>query len=183
MAIFSIPSFMAIASAVLKPIPRTSSVSSIRALGHDHGVRAIGLEDASNESPLTNLIWAHLKKMGSSALPIGGAAVDGLLYNEATTLRRSSFRTTLITNGLLNAAGVFACTLLTPAMPVLAIVALRFAMETSVRRDPVQIFGTSVAQLVGWRKLCKGRDSRRRRGTATPMRWPAPMRVRQARTE
>jgi hypothetical protein len=28
---------------------------------------------------------AHLKKMGSSALPIGGAAVDRLLYNEATT--------------------------------------------------------------------------------------------------
>ena len=34
--------------------------------------------------------------MGSSALPIGGAAVDRLLSNEATTLRRSSFRTTLI---------------------------------------------------------------------------------------
>jgi hypothetical protein len=46
MAIFSIPSFMAIASTVLKPIPRTSRVSSIRVLGHDHGVRAIGLEDA-----------------------------------------------------------------------------------------------------------------------------------------
>ena len=30
----------------------------------------------SNESPPTNSIWAHLKKMGSSALPIGGAAVD-----------------------------------------------------------------------------------------------------------
>ena len=29
--------------------------------------------------PLTNSIWAHLKKMGSSALPIGGAAVDRLL--------------------------------------------------------------------------------------------------------
>ena len=92
----------------------------------------------SNESPLTNSIWAHLKKMGSSALPIGGAAVDRLLYNEATTLRRSSFRTTLITNGLLNAAGVFACAFLTPATPVLAIVALLFATETSVRRNPVR---------------------------------------------
>jgi hypothetical protein len=29
-----------------------------------------------NESSLTNSIWARLKKMGSSALPIGGAAVD-----------------------------------------------------------------------------------------------------------
>jgi hypothetical protein len=30
----------------------------------------------SNESPPTNSIWAHLKKMGSSALPIGGAAAE-----------------------------------------------------------------------------------------------------------
>ena len=30
----------------------------------------------SNELPPTNSIWAHLKKMGSSALPIGDAAVN-----------------------------------------------------------------------------------------------------------
>ena len=30
----------------------------------------------SNVSPPTNSIWAHLKRMGSSALPIGGAAVS-----------------------------------------------------------------------------------------------------------
>jgi hypothetical protein len=42
-------------------------------------------------------------------------------------LRRLSFRTILITNGLLNAAGIFACAFLTPATRVIAIVTLLFA--------------------------------------------------------
>jgi hypothetical protein len=69
MAIFSIPSFMAIASAVLKPIPRTSSVSSIRALGHDHGVRAIGLEDARSS----------VERVASNKFDMGAFEKDGLI--------------------------------------------------------------------------------------------------------
>jgi len=42
-------------------------------------------------------------------------------------LRRFSFRATLLVNGSLNAAIIFACALLTPATPVPAIVALLFA--------------------------------------------------------
>jgi hypothetical protein len=47
MAVFSMPSFIAIASALLKPIPRVPG-KPIGVLGHDlHGVRAVGLEDAN----------------------------------------------------------------------------------------------------------------------------------------
>jgi len=42
-------------------------------------------------------------------------------------LRRFSFRATLLVNGTLNAALIFACALLTPATPVPAILALLFA--------------------------------------------------------
>ena len=42
-------------------------------------------------------------------------------------LRRFSFRATLLVNGALNAAIIFACALLTPATPVPLIVALLFA--------------------------------------------------------
>jgi hypothetical protein len=42
------PSFFAITSALLKPMPRMSRASRYGFLGHDlHGVRAVGLEDAN----------------------------------------------------------------------------------------------------------------------------------------
>ena len=44
----------------------------------------------------------------------------------AAALRRFSFRSVIIFNGLLNAAAIFACALLTPATPVAVIVALLF---------------------------------------------------------
>src|SRR6516162_1037088 len=46
MAVFSIPSFMAIASAVLKPMPRMSRAKRYGVIRHDlDGIGAIGLED------------------------------------------------------------------------------------------------------------------------------------------
>src|SRR6516162_3536275 len=46
MAVFSIPSFMAIASAVLKPMPRMSRAKRYGVIRHDlNGIGAIGLED------------------------------------------------------------------------------------------------------------------------------------------
>jgi hypothetical protein len=48
MAVFSMPSFIAIASALLKPNPSDVSGKPIGILGHDlHSVRAVGLEDAN----------------------------------------------------------------------------------------------------------------------------------------
>ena len=42
------PSFIAMASALLKPMPRMSPASSIGVLSHDlDGIRAVGLEDAN----------------------------------------------------------------------------------------------------------------------------------------
>jgi hypothetical protein len=46
MEIFSMPSFIAVASAVLKPMPRMSRARRYGVLGHDlDGVGTIGLED------------------------------------------------------------------------------------------------------------------------------------------
>jgi EmrB/QacA subfamily drug resistance transporter len=63
-----------------------------------------------------------------SGLLVLAVFAGNLVMKPLTTpiLRRSSFRTILITNGLLNAAGIFACAFLTPATPVFAIVALLF---------------------------------------------------------
>jgi MFS family permease len=65
---------------------------------------------------------------------IAGALVlavfaGNLVMKPMTTpiLRRFSFRATLLVNGGLNAATIFACALLTPATPVPVIVALLFA--------------------------------------------------------
>ena len=47
MAVFSMPSFIAMASAVLKPLPRTSRARRYGFLAHDlDGVATVGLVDA-----------------------------------------------------------------------------------------------------------------------------------------
>jgi EmrB/QacA subfamily drug resistance transporter len=63
-----------------------------------------------------------------SGLLVLAVFAGNLVMKPLTTpiLRRSSFRTILITNGLLNAAGIFACAFLTPTTPVIAIVTLLF---------------------------------------------------------
>jgi EmrB/QacA subfamily drug resistance transporter len=64
----------------------------------------------------------------ASGLLVLAVFAGNLVMKPLTTpvLRRLSFRTILISNGLLNAAAIFACIFLTPATPVIVVVLLLF---------------------------------------------------------
>jgi EmrB/QacA subfamily drug resistance transporter len=64
----------------------------------------------------------------ASGLLVLAVFAGNLVMKPLTTpvLRRLSFRTVLISNGLLNAAVIFACVFLTPATPIIAIAMLLF---------------------------------------------------------
>src|SRR5271154_1529767 len=68
----------------------------------------------------------------ASGLLVLPVFAGNLVMKPLTTpvLRRLSFRTILISNGLLNAAAIFACIFLTPATPVIVVALLLFVSGT-----------------------------------------------------